>query len=197
PGRRRGRRRIRHAARQQHRQQEDQDPHGRMEHGRLLHRTPPDAVARRRPPLGMPAHGTPGPRRATTRRDGRARALAFGLESGMLSGDARRPRGAVTPRSARNLLRNATSSPPAARRAPAMPAAGLDGRPRDQGSEEPMRSSRGLIPGLVAVLIVVLSLSTGCKPAPKATATALPPVKVTPVIERDVPVYREWIGTTV
>jgi len=37
----------------------------------------------------------------------------------------------------------------------------------------------------------------GCRETPKPTAAAPVPVKVTPVIQRDVPIYREWIGTTV
>jgi membrane fusion protein (multidrug efflux system) len=40
-------------------------------------------------------------------------------------------------------------------------------------------------------------MSAGCRETPKPTAAAPVPVKVTPVIQRDVPIYREWIGTTV
>ena len=50
--------------------------------------------------------------------------------------------------------------------------------------------------GLLALAIV--SLSGGCKDAAKVTATAEPPeVQVTPVIQKDVPIYSEWVGTTV
>lgn len=40
-------------------------------------------------------------------------------------------------------------------------------------------------------------ISSGCGEKPKPTAGAPVPVKVTPVVQRDVPIYREWIGTTV
>ncbi len=43
----------------------------------------------------------------------------------------------------------------------------------------------------------VLLTSYGCKQKPKPIATGPVPVKVTSVIQRDVPIYREWIGTTV
>ncbi len=49
--------------------------------------------------------------------------------------------------------------------------------------------------GLLTAAAVVVSAA--CKEAPKTTAAAPVPVKVTPVIQRDVPIYREWIGTTV
>jgi membrane fusion protein, multidrug efflux system len=52
--------------------------------------------------------------------------------------------------------------------------------------------------GAGGVLVCLAAcLAAGCKEAPKATATAPTPVKVTSVIQRDVPIYREWIGTTV
>ena len=46
------------------------------------------------------------------------------------------------------------------------------------------------------ILAAVASLSAGCRDAPKVER---PPeqVKVTPVIQRDVPIYIEWVGTTV
>jgi RND family efflux transporter MFP subunit len=51
------------------------------------------------------------------------------------------------------------------------------------------------ISGLLVAAAV--SLSMGCKDSkPIAPAPRLA-VKVTPVIERDVPIYREWVGTTV
>ena len=54
-----------------------------------------------------------------------------------------------------------------------------------------VRSIGGLL------VAAALSLSMGCKDS-KATAPAPRlAVKVTPVIERDVPIYREWVGTTV
>jgi len=42
-----------------------------------------------------------------------------------------------------------------------------------------------------------LSLATGCRESPKAATPPPQPVQVTSVIERDVPIYGEWIGTTV
>ena len=50
---------------------------------------------------------------------------------------------------------------------------------------------------LGGLLTAALLVSTGCRETPKPTAAAPVPVKVTPVIQRDVPIYREWIGTTV
>ena len=50
--------------------------------------------------------------------------------------------------------------------------------------------------GLLALAIV--SLIGGCKDAAMVTATAEPPeVQVTPVVQKDVPIYSEWVGTTV
>ena len=49
-----------------------------------------------------------------------------------------------------------------------------------------------------ALLIVgVVSLSAGCRDAPKAGVRPPEPVQVAPVIQRDVPIYGEWVGTTV
>jgi RND family efflux transporter MFP subunit len=60
-----------------------------------------------------------------------------------------------------------------------------------------MRDARWRVRGL-GILLVAASISTACREAPKPPAMASPiPVKVTPVIERDIPIYREWIGTTV
>src|SRR5262249_56297373 len=44
--------------------------------------------------------------------------------------------------------------------------------------------------------VLAAAISTACREGPK-TAAAPIPVKVTPVVQRDVPVYREWIGSTV
>jgi RND family efflux transporter MFP subunit len=50
--------------------------------------------------------------------------------------------------------------------------------------------------GLLALLIV--SLIGGCKDAAKVAAAPEPPeVQVTPVVQKDVPIYSEWVGTTV
>jgi len=49
-----------------------------------------------------------------------------------------------------------------------------------------------------AFLIAAVAVSAaGCKEAPKATVRPPEPVKVSPVIQRDVPIYGEWVGTTV
>jgi len=52
---------------------------------------------------------------------------------------------------------------------------------------------------IVGCLLVVAfaSFSAGCKEAPKATARPPEPVKVAPVVQKDVPIYAEWVGTTV
>ena len=49
--------------------------------------------------------------------------------------------------------------------------------------------------GLVVALVALLSAA--CRDAPRPAQSAPPPVVVTTAIERDVPVYREWIGTTI
>src|SRR5262245_22077869 len=61
-----------------------------------------------------------------------------------------------------------------------------------------MKSAQSPIRGPVRFALVAASaLSAGCTDSPKAAAPPPVPVKVTPVIERDVPVYREWLATTV
>src|SRR5258708_5877737 len=45
--------------------------------------------------------------------------------------------------------------------------------------------------------VAFASFSAGCKEAPKTTARPPEPVKVTPVVQKDVPIYAEWVGTTV
>ncbi len=52
---------------------------------------------------------------------------------------------------------------------------------------------------IVGCLLVVAfaSFSVGCKEAPKTTARPPEPVKVAPVVQKDVPIYAEWVGTTV
>jgi membrane fusion protein (multidrug efflux system) len=47
------------------------------------------------------------------------------------------------------------------------------------------------------LIMVAVSLLSGCKEAPKPTARPPEPVKVAPVVQRDVPIYSEWVGTTV
>ncbi len=48
------------------------------------------------------------------------------------------------------------------------------------------------------ILVVVTGLSAGCRDSSTASESPpLPVVKVEPVVEKDVPVYGEWVGTTV
>jgi len=47
------------------------------------------------------------------------------------------------------------------------------------------------------LLAATVFLFTGCREAPKSAARPPEPVKIALVAERDVPIYREWIGTTV
>jgi membrane fusion protein (multidrug efflux system) len=47
------------------------------------------------------------------------------------------------------------------------------------------------------LVAVAVSLSYGCRDAPKSAERPPEPVKVTPVVQRDVPIYAEWVGTTV
>ena len=52
---------------------------------------------------------------------------------------------------------------------------------------------------LVGCLLVAAfaAFSAGCKEAPKTTARPPEPVKVIPVVQKDVPIYSDWVGTTV
>src|SRR5207249_541584 len=54
---------------------------------------------------------------------------------------------------------------------------------------------RLLVGGLLA--LVIAALSVGCRQATPAAAAPPPVVEVAPVAERDVPIYGEWVGTTV
>jgi membrane fusion protein (multidrug efflux system) len=47
------------------------------------------------------------------------------------------------------------------------------------------------------LLIAATGLSGGCRETPEATAPPPPPVKVGPVVEKDVPIYAQWVGTVV
>jgi len=47
------------------------------------------------------------------------------------------------------------------------------------------------------LIVAVVVSAAGCKEAPKSTARPPEPVKVGPVIQKDVPIYGEWVGTTV
>lgn len=49
-----------------------------------------------------------------------------------------------------------------------------------------------------ALSIVIAALSAGCRDASTASGAPPPPVvKVEPVVQKDVPIYGEWVGTTV
>ncbi|PYO04608.1 MAG: efflux transporter periplasmic adaptor subunit, partial [Candidatus Rokuibacteriota bacterium] len=52
-----------------------------------------------------------------------------------------------------------------------------------------------LVGGLMAV--VITALSAGCREATTAAAEPLPTVEIEPAAEEDVPIYGEWVGTTV
>src|SRR5215510_13583503 len=74
-----------------------------------------------------------------------------------------------------------------------------DGRSlTDGGRARRARSGRlaHALGGLLAMAIMVLT--GGCKDAAKVTAAPQPPeVEVTQVVQKDVPIYSEWVGTTV
>src|SRR5262249_60949800 len=86
------------------------------------------------------------------------------------------------------------------RRAVARLASRLDSPSEVSARWPPVRTrpmtSRWLVRRLGGLLVLAAAISTACREGPK-TAAAPIPVKVTPVVQRDVPVYREWIGSTV
>ena len=48
------------------------------------------------------------------------------------------------------------------------------------------------------MVLVIMALTGGCKEAAKSTAAPAPPeVQVTQVLQKDVALYSEWVGTTV
>src|SRR5215831_19797760 len=57
-----------------------------------------------------------------------------------------------------------------------------------------MRASRFGVRALF--IFAVVASAAGCKEAPKAAVRPPEPVKVAPVTQRDVPIYGEWVGTT-
>lgn len=59
-----------------------------------------------------------------------------------------------------------------------------------------MSGRAGVRHSAVILAVAVILLGFGCKEAPK-TNTAPIPVTVSTVVQRDVPIYREWIGTTI
>ena len=60
---------------------------------------------------------------------------------------------------------------------------------------QPVRWGRRAFAAVVSATSI--ALVGGCRETPKATPEAPPPVKVAAVIERDVPIYREWLATTI
>lgn len=60
------------------------------------------------------------------------------------------------------------------------------------------RSSHVAHVSLGLVVVVTAALLTGCRDASTASGSPPPPqVKVEPVVQQDVRIYREWVGTTV
>jgi hypothetical protein len=60
-----------------------------------------------------------------------------------------------------------------------------------------MRKTSTLVGGTGPLLVAAtLLVATSCKETPRAAPPAVP-VKVAAVIERDVPIYKEWLATTV
>lgn len=57
-----------------------------------------------------------------------------------------------------------------------------------------MRPFKHIIPGIVTLTVIGLA-PTGCKPKEEAKSLPPPAVLVAPAASRDVPVYREWVGT--
>lgn len=55
--------------------------------------------------------------------------------------------------------------------------------------------SHVLLGGLLIVMIV--ALSAGCRQPTEAASEPLPAVEIEPAAEQDVPIYGEWVGTTV
>src|ERR1700682_4082281 len=66
---------------------------------------------------------------------------------------------------------------------------------RDEGGAT--RMSTRFRPAAAFLLAVAVSISAGCREAPKPGARPPESVKVTTVVQRDVPIYTEWVGTTV
>jgi membrane fusion protein, multidrug efflux system len=67
-------------------------------------------------------------------------------------------------------------------------------------SARPRRGRSGRLARALGGFLVLVSVSLlgGCQEAATVAATAEPPeVQVTPVVQKDVPIYSEWVGTTV
>src|SRR5215813_2597938 len=49
-----------------------------------------------------------------------------------------------------------------------------------------------------SLVVSIVALSAGCRDSSTASVSPPPPaVKIEPVVEKDVPIYGEWVGTTV
>src|SRR2546427_6901528 len=71
--------------------------------------------------------------------------------------------------------------------------------PRGASTGMAMREHVSLSRTVVGVLLIVgiAGLSTGCRQPTPAAAAPPPTVEIEPVTEQDVPIYGEWVGTTV
>src|SRR5271165_7566017 len=56
--------------------------------------------------------------------------------------------------------------------------------------------SRLIIVGVSIIVTAMAVVPSGCKSAAAPVAPPLPEVVVTDVVQRNVPVYSEWVGTT-
>src|SRR5215469_5240196 len=58
-----------------------------------------------------------------------------------------------------------------------------------------MTSHTTLRGGLQAFILVSLAALSGCSKQEQAIQAPPPDVQVVPVVQKDVPIYREWVGT--
>src|SRR5260370_39574429 len=75
----------------------------------------------------------------------------------------------------------------------------LPGRQPPIAARHTYRNSLGSLfrPGAGLLLAMIVALSAGCRDAPKTAERPPEPVKVAAVVQRDVPIYAKWVGTTV
>ena len=75
----------------------------------------------------------------------------------------------------------------------------LPGRQPPIAARHTYRNSPGSLfrPGAGLLLAMVVALCAGCRDAPKTAERPPEPVKVAAVVQRDVPIFAEWVGTTV
>ena len=71
------------------------------------------------------------------------------------------------------------------------------------GPRSPALRVAGRCPGLLfraaggLLILATAVLAAGCRETPKAATRPPEPVKVTRVVQKDVPIYGQWVGTTV